>query len=135
MKYMFRRRRVFWADRDGAAAVEFALVVSAFISLMMGIWYIGIMAFNSVAIDRAVKLASRQAEIDSAATQTDIASTINNYLSSVGLSSADVTYSVSMSGGISTATIAASYQQSYSIPFIPTIQMTFSSSAAVPQAS
>ena len=53
----------------------------------------------------------------------------------MGLSTADVTYTVAMSGGISTATIAASYQQAYSIPFIPTIHMTFSSSAAVPQAS
>ena len=135
MRKRLRRRHGFWTDRSGASAVEFALVVSAFISLLMGVGYISIMAFNSVAIDRAVKLASRQAEINSSATQSDIASTINNYLNSMGLSSADVTYNVSMSGGISTATIAASYQQSYSIPFIPTIQMTFSSSAAVPQAS
>ena len=134
MRKLFSRRDIL-ADDSGAAAVEFAMVVSAFITLVMGIGTIGIMAFNSVAIDRAVKLASRQAEINSSATQSDIASTINNYLTSVGLSSADVTYSVGMSGGISTATIGASYQQSYSIPFIPTIRMTFSSSAAVPQAS
>lgn len=125
----------FWADNHGAAAVEFALVVSAFISLVIGIAYVGIMAFNTLAIDQAVKLASRQAEIDSSTTQTAIAAIINDYLASVGLSSATVTYNVTLSGGISTANIAASYQQSYSIPFIPTIALTFSSSAAVPQAS
>jgi Flp pilus assembly protein TadG len=125
----------FWADNDGAAAVEFALVVSAFLSLILGIAYVSIMAFNTLTIDRAVKLASRQAEINSSATQSDIASTINNYLTANGLSTATVTYTVGLSGGINTANISASYQQNYSIPFIPTIHMTFSSSAVVPQAS
>jgi Flp pilus assembly protein TadG len=125
----------FFADRKGAAAVEFALVAGAFFTTIIGICSVGIMAFNTVALDWAVKLASRQAEINSAATQSDLTATINNYLSSVGLSTAAVTYNVTTTSGVNTVNIAATYRQDYSIPFIPTIHMTYSSSAAVPQPS
>ena len=123
------------ANKDGAVAVEFALVVSAFISFIMGIAYVTIMAFNTVALDWAVKSASRQAEINRSVTQSVITSTINNYLASVGLSNASVTYSVTIANGVSTGNISANSQQTYEIPFIPAIRMTFSSSAAVPLAA
>jgi Flp pilus assembly protein TadG len=129
---MTKHSRRFCANNDGAAAVEFALVVGAFLSMVIGIASVGIMAFNTVALDWAVKLASRQAELNNTVTQNALATTINNYLNSMGLSTATVTYNVTVSSGVSTGNIAASYQQNYSIPFVPTIHMTFSSSAAVP---
>jgi Flp pilus assembly protein TadG len=124
----------FRAERSGAAAVEFALVASAFITTVMGIFYVCIMAFNTFAINRAVKLASRQAEIDNTVSQSSLTSTINTYLSSVGVSAASVSYNVTTTNGVSIANIAASFQHTYTIPFIPAIHMTFSSSAAVPKA-
>jgi len=130
-----RRKTHFLTDQGGAAALEFALVSSAFISLIMGIAYIGIMAFNTVAIDWAVKAAARQAEISTTATQDSLTTTINNYLSSWGLSTATVTYTITNLNGVNISNIAASYTQDYSIPFIPTIHMTFSSSATVPKAT
>jgi Flp pilus assembly protein TadG len=126
--------RKFRANNNGAAAVEFALVVSAFITLVMGIAYVTIMAFNSFAINRAVKLASRQAEIDNSITQASLATIINTYLASVGGSTATVTYNVTTVNGVAIANISANFRQTYTIPFIPAIHMTFSSSAAVPQA-
>ena len=124
----------FRANKDGAAAVEFAMVASAFITTVMGIIYVTIMAFNSFAINRAVKLASRQAEINNSVTQSSLTSTINTYLASVGAGPATVTYSVTTTGGVSVANISANFRQTYTIPFVPAIHMTFSSSAAVPQA-
>ena len=129
------RKKTLLADPSGAAAVEFALVSSAFFSMIMGIAYIAIIAFNTVAINWAVKAAVRQAEIDTTATQDSITTTINNNLSSLGLSTATVTYTITNLNGVNISNISASYQQNYSIPFIPTIHMTFSSSAAVPKAT
>jgi Flp pilus assembly protein TadG len=123
----------FRADRSGAAAVEFSIVVCAFISFVMGICYISIMYFNRQSLDWAVQLAARQAEINTSVTQSQIASTVNNYLNSVGLPNATVTYSVATVSGVKTASIGATFNQSYSVPFVHTFNVTFTSNDAVPQ--
>lgn len=129
------RRACFIADEGGATAVEFALVSTAFLSLMIGLCYLGIMLFNNMSLQWAVEKAARVAEINSAATQSDIASAVNSYLASEGLPSATVTYSSSVSGGVTTATISASYQQTYALPMISTFNINFSSNLTVPLAS
>jgi Flp pilus assembly protein TadG len=123
----------FRADRSGAAAVEFSIVVCAFIAFVMGICYISIMYFNRQSLDWAVQLAARQAEINTSVSQSQVASTINNYLNSVGLPNATVTYSVATVSGVKTASIGATFNQSYSVPFVHTFNVTFTSNDAVPQ--
>ena len=122
-------------DQDGAVAVEFALVSTAFIAVMFGLCYLGIMLFNNMSLQWAVEKAARVAEINNAATQTDIARAINSYLSSEGLPDATVTYTSSVSSGVTIATIQASYQQTYAVPLISTFNLTFSSNLSVPLAS
>lgn len=123
------------ADQDGAVAVEFALVSTAFLAIVIGLCYVGIMLFNNMSLQWAVEKAARVAEINSAATQSDISTAVNSYLSSVGLPNATVTYSSSVSGGVTTATIQASYSQSYALPMISTFHINFSSNLTVPLAS
>ena len=125
----------FVADESGATAVEFALVSTAFFALMIGLCYLGIMLFNNMSLQWAVEKAARVAEINSAATQSDIAAAVNSYLASEGLPNATVTYSSSVSGGVTTATISASYRQTYALPLISTFNINFSSNLTVPLAS
>jgi Flp pilus assembly protein TadG len=125
--------RRFRADSRGVAALEFAIVSTAFISFIMGICYISIMYFNRQSLDWAVQLAARQAEIDSSVTAAQLRTTINNYLNSVNLPNATVTYSVATVSGVKTASIGASFNQTYSVPFVHTFHITFTSSEAVPQ--
>ena len=127
--------RTFIADQGGAAAVEFALVSTVFLSMLIGLCYIAIMLFNNMSLQWAVEKAARVAEINSAATQSDIASAVNAYLASEGLPTATVTYSSAVSGGVTTATISASYRQSYALPLISTFNINFSSNLTVPLAS
>ncbi|MBU6297999.1 MAG: pilus assembly protein [Alphaproteobacteria bacterium] len=119
----------------GAAALEFALVASAFFALVTGIAYIVIMLFNNLSLDWAVEHAARLAAINKSVTQTQIASAVNDYLTSVNLPTATVQYSVTTVNNVQTASISASYQQSYTVPFVSTFDITFSSSADVPQGS
>jgi len=42
--------RIFSKDQSGATAVEFALVSSAFIALVLGICYVAIMLFNNLSL-------------------------------------------------------------------------------------
>jgi len=123
------------SDEGGAAAVEFALVSTAFLAMVIGLCYIGIMLFNNMSLQWAVEKAARVAEINTAATQSDIADAVNSYLASEGLPNATVVYSSSVSGGVTSATIQASYSQSYALPMISTFHINFSSNLTVPIAS
>lgn len=122
-------------DQEGAVAVEFALVSSAFLALLIGLCYLGIMLFNNMSLNWAVEKAARVAEINAAATQSDIQGAVNSYLSSVGLPNATVLYSSSTTNGVTTATITASYSQTYVLPMISTFNINFSSNLSVPLAS
>ena len=69
------------------------------------------------------------------ADQTAISNAINARLSEFGLSNASVTYTIESINSIQTGHIQASYVQTYSIPFIRTFDMTYSSQAYVPVGS
>jgi Flp pilus assembly protein TadG len=125
----------FLRETHGASAVEFALVSTAFISLVMGVCYIAIMLFNNMSLEWAMARAARIAEINKAATQSDIATAINTYLAANGLPNATVTYTSAVSGGLRSATIGASYSQTYDVPMISSFNIKFSSNIVVPQPS
>jgi Flp pilus assembly protein TadG len=125
----------FRKDVSGAAAVEFAIVANVFIMFIFGIAYIGIMLFNTASLDWAVDGAVRLAAINPSADQTLIADAINARLANFGLADANVVYSKSTINSVETAHIVASYVQSYTVPFISTFNMTFSSDAYVPVGS
>ncbi len=129
------KARHFIRDQDGAVAVEFALVSSVFLAVLLGICYLGIMLFNNMSLEWAVEKAARVAEVNSAATQSDIAGAVNSYLASEGLPNATVRYSSTVSGGVTIATISASYSQTYALPMISTFHLNFTSNLSVPVAS
>jgi Flp pilus assembly protein TadG len=128
-------RRPFWSPEGGATAIEFAIVANVFIVFVMVIAYFGIMLFNTASLDWAVNDAVRIASVDPAADQTAISAAINDRLSKFGLSSATVTYTKETVNSIQTGHIQASYVQTYSIPFLRTFDMTYSSQAYVPVGS
>jgi Flp pilus assembly protein TadG len=129
------RRNRFLSDENGATAVEFALVSTAFLTLVIGICYVAIMVFNNISLEWALTKASRLAEINNTVTQTDISQAVNSYLSSTGLPNATVVYTSSTSGGVRTAYIAASYRRTFVLPMVSTFNITFSSNITVPQPS
>ena len=125
----------FVGDDSGAAAVEFAIVSSAFFTLLFGICYVGIIFFDKASLQWAVERGSRLAMVNTSVTQTDIAAAVNQYLTDAGLPQATVLYSVSNASGYPVANIQASFERSYTLPFVSTFDITFSSSTYVPQAS
>ena len=132
---MILRNSSFARNESGATAVEFALVSSAFIALVLGICYVAIMLFNNLSLGWALANASRLAEINKSVTQTAITQAVNDRLSSMALPNATVSYNSSVSGGLRTAVITASYDQTYTLPLVSTFNIHFSSSITVPQPS
>jgi Flp pilus assembly protein TadG len=127
------RRRAFLRDDAGAAAIEFALVGNAFLLLLIGTIYLGIMYWHSANLTWAVESAARVAAVNSSATESDITTAVNDYLASVGMDSATVHYAVVNSNGVNVGEITASKTEEFVVPLLFTKDITYQASANVPQ--
>jgi Flp pilus assembly protein TadG len=134
MRFTAPPTSAFARHQGGAAAVEFAMVSSAFFALILGIAYLGIMLFTNLAVHWALEKGARVAVIDTATTQNAVASAVNGYLNSMGVASAAVTYTVA-NGAFPVAHISATLTQSYTVPMISNFTITYSANTYVPQGS
>ena len=135
MKWAMRNCRRLVRDEGGVAAVEFAIVSVAFFAFIFAIAYIGIIMFTNATLQWAVESGSRVAAINQSATQSDISEAINSYLASANAPPATVDYTVSQSGTLKTATISASFSESYSVPLFSTFNIDYNASTSVPLAN
>ena len=130
------KRRSFrkaWRDTNGASAIEFAIVGNAFLLLLFGTAYVAIMLWHEANLDWAVESGARVAVLNSAATQSDVSTAVNGYLTSVGMpGNATVAYTTSTSGGVTVGQITASDTEQFVVPFLSTYSITYHASANVP---
>ena len=124
-----KARLNFVRDDSGAVAVEFAIVSSIFISLLMGVTYLAIVLYTNLSLHWAVDRAIRTAMINPAVTQTAITSQVNGFLTGMGLPTATIAYSVS--GAPPTAHISATMTRSYTVPLISTFNINYAADAYV----
>ena len=123
---------VFLRGTDGAAAIEFAIVGNVFLLLLIGTAYVSVMLWHAANLDWAVEAGSRVATINSSATQTDVSTAVNNYLSSVGMGAATIAYTVTTTGGVKVGQISASKTERFNVPLLNNYRITFHSYANVP---
>jgi Flp pilus assembly protein TadG len=128
------RKRIagFLRESDGAAAVEFALVATAFTSFLFGTFYIGVMMFTDVAVHWATEKAARLATLNTNVSQSAVSTAVNGYLSNLGIPSATVAYSVG-GGAFPVAHITTTLSQTYDVPLISRFNITYSAEVYVPQ--
>ena len=122
-------------DKSGAAAVEFAIVSVAFLALIFGISYLGIMLYNSLSLNWAMEKGARIAALNKAATQSEIATAINSYLTSVKVPTATVTATNVTVDGVNGLSISATFTRTYAVPLISTFTITHSATTYVPLGS
>lgn len=122
-------------DKSGATAVEFAIIGNAFLMFIMVIFYASMMLYAYAGVYWAVEDASRLAAINTSTTQSDITTAVNSALSSVGLPPAtSVSYSVSTAASsFPVATISAQLTQTYDVPLVSNVTITYSAATSVPQ--
>ena len=121
--------------RSGTAAVEFGIVSTVFIVILFGIVYVAMMLFSYASLQWAVERGARIASINKAATQSQIASAVNAYLTSVKVPQASVQYSLGTLGTVPMATITATFQRKFTVPLVSTFTINFSATTTVPQGS
>jgi Flp pilus assembly protein TadG len=133
MQRKLSRLARFGRNTSGAAAVEFAIISTVFITFIFGIIYLGIMLHTHATLQWAVENSVRRAIITGTVTQAQLTTTVNELLSSMHLPNADsVNYSVS-GGAVPLATLTANMARSYTIPFVGTFNINHSATASMPQ--
>jgi Flp pilus assembly protein TadG len=121
------------ADESGAAAVEFAIVSSVFITFVIGLAYAAIMLHSNAALQWAVETTARRAAIDPNVTQTDLETAVNALLTQNRMPNASVSYSVANVGTVPVATLTATFNRTFTIPFVATFNTTYTATAQTPQ--
>jgi Flp pilus assembly protein TadG len=132
MRRINRLLKRFAREESGAYAVEFAIISTAFFTLIFGAAYLGIMMWYRSTLQWAVEKGIRMAVIDKTTTQTQITTAINGYLNSVNLPNATVTYNTAAFSGVQISTVTASFTRSVTMPFVSTFNLTYTASAKIP---
>ena len=120
-------------DESGTAAVEFAIVSSVFITLVIGLAFSAIMLQSNAALQWAVETAARQASLNPNITQDELQTSVNNLLAQNKMPNASVTYSVADINGVPVATLTASFTRTFHVPFVDTFDTTYTATARTPQ--
>jgi Flp pilus assembly protein TadG len=119
-------------DARGATTLEFALVCPAFLALLFGIAFAGLMYFDQSTLQQAVEHAARDFALNQTMTQSQISSDVSGYLSTIGRPPITVSYSTSSVSGVTMGHISASMSESYNVPLINHFTMTLTADSYVP---
>ena len=123
------------ARRDGAAALEFALVLPALITFIMGIWYVGWAINLGSEVRHAVELGSRIYIVNPNSTSTDLSTAVGSHLTDVAIGDVTLNTSQVAHGTATSQHITWSYATTASIPFLSAISFNFNGAVDVPLAT
>ena len=122
----------FRRNQSGAAAVEFALVIIPFLTILFGIAWLAVILHTNSALHWAVEHAARTASMNNTVTQSQISTEINGYLGTLGIPAATVSYSVA-AGALPVAHITATLSKKYALPLVPQVTINYTADTYVPQ--
>jgi Flp pilus assembly protein TadG len=127
-----QRLRRFLRATDGAAAVEFALVVPVFILFCIGILEAGRIMWIRNSIQTATEEAARYAMAHTAATDTELAAHASNYYDDVSLDAPTFTVTRDTTGGVNFVTVSGAYTFQFEFSFFDFGAIQLDGKARVP---
>jgi Flp pilus assembly protein TadG len=119
-------------DESGAAAVEFAMVATAFLVILFGIIELGFGIFCGTDAQHAIERATRVYIVNPDATDQQFKDSVAKSLMSIPIDSISINITKVAVSGAPMAQIVWSYSYAYSIPFLPTETMKFGSQVLAP---
>jgi Flp pilus assembly protein TadG len=128
-RHLFRYRR----SQSGATAVEFALVLPAFVTLVFGIFELSRLIFVGASVQWAVDRAARLAIINPDVSASEIEQEIDSYLEMAGNPPVVVTLSTSTIDTLEIIEVAATYEHTVEAPFIPPFSIDFDFQTMIPK--
>lgn len=130
---MFVKRKWIICD-SGGSAIEFALVVPAFLGMIIGVFWIGWAAFCTHSVHHALDMGARALQLKPTTSQNDLLTLVRNS-SSIGANAQNITVGLSfdpVSSGTQLAHVTAAFPLSFSIPFFGDYSINYSASVTVP---
>ena len=123
-------------NEDGSVAVEFAMIVPAFIGFVFAGFYAGWTAFNMHSVHYSLTKAGRALQLNPSLTQSDVqtlvSNSVNNLCGNGSGSGVTVTLSkAASSSGAKLDTATASYPLTFTVPLIGTYTYNYSTSVTV----
>ena len=123
----------FVRNASGAAAVEFAIISTVFITMIFCIIYLGIILHTNATLQWAVENSVRSAVIAESTTQAQMTTKVNGLLSQMNMPNADsVSYAVSGTAP-PIATLTANLTRTYTVPLLGSYTMNYTATAKMPQ--
>ena len=129
---MKRFTRRFCASQAGASAVEFAMVLPIFVTMVLGTIQMAIVYYQAGTVQHALEETAREVMIDPNMTLSQIESSIEVRLEALTSQQVSVTYSVDTSGPVSIAQVNASFTIEVVIPFVPGFSVPFDAETHIP---
>jgi|CXWL01.1.fsa_nt_gi Flp pilus assembly pilin Flp len=128
--------RIFWnrfrKANGGASALEFALILPVFASMLFGTIQMGLAYYTAGSVQFALERTARITMVDQDMSGAQVQAAFDDQLSTFTDEDIGINYTVDSSGDIPIAIFAASYTHHFIIPFVPTFDITFPVETRVP---
>lgn len=125
--------RIRLGDDRGASAVEFALLAPVLLMFLFGVFQLGWGLHCGSSVRWALENNARTLLLAPTTTQSDLQTAVRANLADVpNANSVTVTLVTDTSGAAKVLRASAAYAYPLSIPFLPTYNLTFNDSVAVP---
>jgi Flp pilus assembly protein TadG len=123
-------------DDRGGAAIEFALVGPLLLLLVFGLLGAGIAIQQCMAVRFALEQSARDLQLDPSMTQEEFAAVLNEKVKASVPSGVAVTLTVDPAvSGQALAHATASYDLTLELPFVPVLEIPYSTEMTIPLAS
>jgi Flp pilus assembly protein TadG len=117
---------------SGSAAIQFAIVAPAFLALVFGIIYLGMIYFDTQTLQTAVESAGRMISLNSSVTQDQLKTAIQNQLGVIGSPTITVSYTTATINGQNVGHLTATMTRTYIVPLITTYNMNYTAETYLP---
>lgn len=126
-------KRLIGSDR-GSVAVEFAMILPAFIGLVFAGFYAGWTSLNMHSVHYSLTKAGRALQLNPSLTQSDVQKLVSDYITNLSGDGKSVTVTLdkgASSSGAKLDTATASYPLTFTVPLIGTYTYTYTTSVTV----
>lgn len=115
----------------GSAAIEFAVLAPVLLMVLFGVTFLGKMYFDQSTLQTAVESAGRMITLNSAVTQAQLQTAIQNQIGIIGNPTVTVTYAPTTLDGVSVEHLSASMTKTYAVPLLKKYTFTYKSDTYV----
>lgn len=126
--------RPFLREDKGAVAVEFALVVPAFLVMLLGIVWAGWIVYNANSVHHALAMGARVLQLKPTTTQSELQTYVRNQ-ADLGENTKQIIVTLTfdpVSGGTQLAQTTATFPLTFTIPLMGTYSISYTTSMTVP---